>query len=342
MKRRPDGRWQKRVTLTNGEGKSLYSTAKSERGATADFNRQLLELEKQLRDRMLFKNIAGEWNTEYRKRISDINYRKNTRAAYNRIVEYFSDYYIQDMKAPEVNRFIKRLALQEFGKKTVANHHSTLNMIYKYAVLAGYIEYNVMQDVPIPPGLKQKPRELPTDEELEIINSHYDGFDFYAYFLLHTGLRPSEALALEVDKDIDFQKKEININKHLIHDNNTPIIEPVVKTEAAERKVVLLDRVAQKITKTSGLLFCNDDGSPYTKKQLQKQWDDYRERYGLALTSYQLRHGFATMLYEAGIGDKDAQDLMGHADITTTRKTYTHIRAKRRKQTAEKLNKFEF
>lgn len=48
------------------------------------------------------------------------------------------------------------------------------------------------------------------------------------------------------------------------------------------------------------------------------------------------------MLYEAGVDVKEAQELMGHADINTTHSIYTHIRDKRRTETAKKLNDFSF
>lgn len=342
MKRRADGRFQKKIKLPNGKTKTLYSAAKSEREAVKDFNRQMLTLETEQMNKYLFANIADEWNTEYRKRISDINYRKNTRAAYNRIIEYFGNYYIEETTAPLINQFLNQLALMRYGKKTVANYHSLLNMIFRFAILHGYMNYNIMQDIPLPPNLPQKRRELPSDRELEIVNSHYEEFDFLPYFLLNTGLRLSEALALEIDKDIDFENKIITVNKHLLHDGNKPIIEQKTKTAASERTVILLDRVAEKIDRRKGLLFGNDDGMPYTKGQLRCRWKHYQEKYAVTLTAHQLRHGFATMLFEAGIDEKDAQELMGHSDITTTRTIYTHIRNKRREETARKLNEFNF
>ena len=342
MKRRPDGRWQKRVVLPDKTVKYLYSNASTERLANKDFNEQLLNLEIKQKNKSLFFNIANEWNTEYRDRISDLNYRKNTQAAYNRIVDYFNDYYIEEMTAPEINKFIRKLAISGYGKKTVANHHSILNMIFKFAILNGYIEYNAVQDVPIPSHLPQKKRELPTDEELTIVNSNYDGFAFLPYFLLNTGLRMSEALALEIDKDFDFENKLIIINKHLLFDSNKPIIENKTKTQSSERTVILLDRVAEKITKRKGLLFCNDDGTPLTQKQLRCRWDNYKKDFDIDITPHQLRHGYATMLFEAGVEEKDAQELMGHSDISTTRNIYTHIRNKRKQETAKKLNEYNF
>lgn len=342
LKRRPDGRFQKKVTLPDGTVKYLYSSAANERLAIKDFNEQLMNIEVETKKKGLFTVIADKWDTEYRERISDINYRKNTRGAYNRIIKYFANYYIEEMTAPVVNKFMRHLALLNLGKKTVANHHSILNMIFKFAVLNGQIEYNVMQDIPIPSNLTQKRRKLPTDEELQIVNSNFDGFALLPYFLLNTGLRMSEALALTYD-DIDFETKTISIDKHLLHDSNRPVLENKTKTENSERTVILLDRVAEKLTQNKqGLIFCNEDGSPFTAKQLRCRWGAYQKQYNVTLTAHQLRHGYATMLFEAGIDEKDAQELMGHSDINTTRSIYTHIRNKRKAETAKKLNEFSF
>ena len=48
------------------------------------------------------------------------------------------------------------------------------------------------------------------------------------------------------------------------------------------------------------------------------------------------------MLFEADINERDAQELMGHSDITLTRRVYTHIRNKHKEETANKLNNFTF
>lgn len=44
------------------------------------------------------------------------------------------------------------------------------------------------------------------------------------------------------------------------------------------------------------------------------------------------------MLYEAGIDEREAMELLGHADIKMTKVVYTHIRKSRKENTAAKLN----
>ena len=162
--------------------------------------------------------------------------------------------------------------------------------------------------------------------------------------MLHTECRKSEALAVKYE-DIDFENKTINIEYHVIHDGNKPVYEPVLKTEAAERKPILLDRLAEVIPKgKKGFIFSmkNDGVAPLTKRAYDKRWKKYCATYNVKLTAHQLRHGFATMLYEAGVDIKDAQELMGHKDINLTRQIYTHIRSERKQETANKLNNFSF
>ena len=343
MKKRSDGRWVKKFTLPSGKKKFFYSTAKTEREAIKDLNRQLLTYEEEKEAGKKFKEIAENWDREYRERISDINYRKNVKAAYARVLEYFSPFKdIETITLIDINLFLSKLIAQGFYKKTIATHKSVLNMIFQYAILHGFLHSNPMSDIRLPNNLPRSERQMPTTDDIRVIDSHYKGFDLLPYFLLYTGLRKSEALALSY-KDIDFKNKTITVNKHLIHDGNKPIIEDRTKTATSRRTVILLDRLAEKLPKNRiGLVFCNEDGSPLTKRQYDWRWKEYQKMYNLNITAHQLRHAYATMLFEAGVDLKDAQDLMGHTDINLTRQIYTHIRNERKTETGNKLNAFNF
>lgn len=342
MKRRADGRWQKKVTLPNGKKKILYSIASTERLAIKDFNEQLMALDTQEKNSYLFYSVAEEWNKEYQEKISSINYNKSTRGIYNTILSYFHDDYIQDITALDINKYIKLLVRKNYSHKTISTHKSILNMIFSFAILNEKLDNNPVQHITLPSNLPKKVRTLPTDEELKRINENHQGFALFPFFLLNTGLRKSEALALSYS-DIDFEKKIITVNKRLIHNNNNPVIENRTKTENSTRTVILLDRVADVMPKNKkGIIFCNNNDGYLTKKQYDIQWRKWQKENDTKITAHQLRHGFATMLYEAGIDLKDAQNLMGHSDIKTTQSIYTHIREKRKEETAKKLNEFSF
>ena len=89
----------------------------------------------------------------------------------------------------------------------------------------------------------------------------------------------------------------------------------------------LVDKLLEKITPGTGLVFPGDSGY-MTNGMFERHWRHYTKASGVACTPHQLRHAYATMLYEAGdkVSMEDAQYLLGHAQIQTTKDIYTHIR----------------
>lgn len=340
MKKRKDGRWQKNITI-NGSRKTFYSSANTERQAVADINRQLIEFNSKEKNKGLFQSVADRWNDKYLQRVSYINYKKCSKSSYERILEHFRDYYVEEITVQAIDAYLKDLIAMGYSKKTIKTHKSILNQIMNTAVYEGYITHNPVLEIKLQANLPQAERMLPSTEELKIVDKHFTGFDFLPYFLLYTGLRISEALALS-DSDFDMGKRTVIINKHVVWDGNNPLVEYSTKTKNSQRKVVIIDRLYEKLPKFKGFLFSNEDGSLLTKGQLRKRWEKYQKTYGVTFTAHQLRHGFATMCYEAGIDEKDAQELMGHSDISLTRSIYTHIRAERKNETISKLNTFNF
>ena len=153
----------------------------------------------------------------------------------------------------------------------------------------------------------------------------------------------------------------IHVERAVYFAGNTPQIkEP--KTEAGKRSVVLLDALRDVLPEPgTGYIFGGE--KPLTKIQVRKRWLNWCRDAGLAtgtttqregkngrayesttweadITPHQLRHAFATILFDAGIDVKDAQEILGHASIQVTRDIYTHIRQQRREDTADRLNAF--
>lgn len=341
MKKRSDGRFCKKIKLPNGEYKYFYSAEPTEKKAQKDIENQLLNYKEREENGKDFFTVADNWDSDYRETVPDTTYNKCTKAAYNRILNHFQYEYIKDITSRDIDNFLHSLS---FGQKTVAWHKCILNMIFDYAILHGELKENPVSHVRLPKGLTKGKRELPSTNALKIVSEHSDGFALLPFFLLYTGCRKSEALAIRYE-DIDFKSNVIKVRNHVIHDGNRAIFEPVLKTESANRDIILLDRLKEVLPKKfKGFLFSmqNDGEKPLTKGAFDKRWKKYCDEYGLSITAHQLRHGYATMLFEAGIDVKDAQDLMGHSDINLTKSVYTHIRDVRKEQTAEKLNNFAF
>ena len=69
-----------------------------------------------------------------------------------------------------------------------------------------------------------------------------------------------------------------------------------------------------------------------------KRW---REQTGLLdVTPHVIRHGYSTMCFNAGLTPKDMQDLLGHAQFSTTMDIYTDIQKEHKEETRAVLNDY--
>ena len=148
-----------------------------------------------------------------------------------------------------------------------------------------------------------------------------------------TGLRPSEALGLTIDR-IDFKKREIEVDRQLSRDKSMVFTEKL-KTEASYRTIPMateLERIIKEHIATyglgpDGLLFQNrlgqilryKDASVTFRKAARKI--GMKEREGMHV----LRHTFASTLIRSGANVKAIQTLMGHSNIKETFDTYGHL-----------------
>lgn len=161
----------------------FYSGESTEKKAIRDIERQMIEYTKKKEAGKSFESIAENWDSDYQKTISDINYRKNTKAAYKRILSYFSQFgNIDAITLIDINLFLSEVMSNGFYKKTIATHKSILNMIFQYALLHGFLTYNPMSDIRLPKNLPRLERQMPSTEDIKIIDSHYKGFDLLPYF----------------------------------------------------------------------------------------------------------------------------------------------------------------
>lgn len=285
-----------------------------------------------------FGDCAKAWQRQHWEGISYKTAESYT-APTKRLVEQFGAMPVSEVTAQMVSAYLGKLGKQGYSRRSVQMHRDILNMIFNDAIVAGHITANPCAAVSLPKNLQTTKRELPSDEALEAVKRGEEApFGLFALICLYAGLRRGEALALRYE-DIDRENKVIHITKAVEFIGNDPQIK-TPKTAAGYRNAVLLDVLADQIPDGTGYIFSREDGGLLTKIQYRKRWLKYCQAIGYDITAHQLRHGFATILYEAGIEDKDAQELLGHSSITITRDIYTHIRQSRRTETADRLNDF--
>lgn len=327
MTRRKDGRWQEKLTI---DGKTKYFYGKTQQ----EVMRKLRAYKEEQQHSRSFSDVADEWWEFHSATLGPITFKSYT-PAIRRAKEEFTCP-IDEVTPTDINRFIIDLSKQQYSRKTISTQLMIVNQIFKYAVQYGYVPVNPAREIDVPRGLSKQQRELPTPEEIATIKQTTDEpMGLFAYWIMYTGCRRSELLALTWD-DVDLKARTITINKARYQLNNkTYIKEP--KTAAGIRVVPILDKLLDVIPKKGKGLVFPYNGEMYMERRFELEWNKYRKKYGINCTPHALRHCYATMLYENDVNVKDAQQLLGHAQASTTQDIYTHIREQQAAKIRESL-----
>lgn len=77
----------------------------------------------------------------------------------------------------------------------------------------------------------------------------------------------------------------------------------------------------------AGAAVSGSDGgtSPLPGWKLEDLYVGYKTRTGVTVSPHEIRHGYASALYESGVDYKTMQQLLGHAQLATTMDIYTEI-----------------
>jgi integrase len=327
---RPDGLHE---TIRKIDGKRVAFRGKSD----AEVDKKLLEFERSREEQShpLFKDVSAEWEEDHIPTLS-FNTARNYKTQNKIVTEHFGEYRIDEITPQMIQAYLSSHKTQ--ARKTVTNRLLTLNLIFNFAILHGYITVNPCAAARVPKGLSQQHRRPPTEEETKIIKKYGSDPDgLMPLLILCTGCRKGEAMAL-LDTDIDHKAKTISITKSVYFDHNRPMLKPP-KSDAGYRVTPVPNFLLKLLPKTQkGVPLFPGNHVYMDAGQFERMWTRWQKKTGLDLTAHQIRHGYATILYEAGIQAKDAQLYLGHAQLSTTMDIYTHIRQNHRAATDKKIN----
>lgn len=356
--RRADGRSEILRTI-NGKPRHFYG--KTKREAEEKYKAALLAEAQKKESGALFEEVAADWWADYQKKIKEGTARAY-KGSYQSAVGRFSGYGMKEITPGMVNAWGLEFKAQGKAERTAQNARSVLSLIFKYWCVRDGETYNPVPLVDLPRGMKRTERQPPTPEQIAAVKQHPEGFGLCAWLFMYTGCRLGEILALQW-KDVDFDAGIIRVSKSVAWINNRPVVhEP--KTKNAVRIVPLLGPLRDVLQGRRGQPseYILGGEKPLTGTAYQRRWQYYCRDAGLAeavektrmqngqrihytfwkplVTAHQFRHEFASVLYEAGVGEMEAQKILGHADIYTTRKIYTHIRDAQIGAAADKLEKY--
>lgn len=293
-----------------------------------------------------FRMIAESWERQHREEIEDRTW-KNYRPHYEALLDLYGDIPFSQVEAADVAQDLARAKARGLSASVVNSRRSIWRMIYDHAVILGAAKYNPVSSVKLPKGLHRGKRQAPTEEQMQTILDGLEApFGLFPFLLLCTGLRKSEALALNWS-DVDLKENVIHVTKSLDYTNGGNPKYKTPKTAAGTRDVpiigILHDALeAARKGASSVLVFPappsnrgGAGGGLMPDRAYDGAWCRWCAAVGLVdkegvptITAHQLRHGTATLFFELGVDELSAQRILGHSRVEITREIYTDLRAK--------------
>ena len=357
MKKRTDGRYCKQIQVGyHPDGRRKMKTI---------YGKTIKEVEKREREikgqmdcgiKIFDDMTVGEWAKIWLDTFKT-NIAHNTHVRYENIVEKYVVKTMGHLPLAQVSVGTIQILINqlkgELAPATIKKIKDVLHQIFKQAVRAQYIVTNPVDGVDIPKLTQQDRTPIP-DSHIQTLTNFCEYFQHgnLIMTLLYTGMRRGEILALTVE-DIDFQNKTIVVNKAVEFLDNTPHIKPP-KTRKGTRIIPILDvlipylQSAIQNKSEKDVVFDNGHGEMFTKSSINRLIKRFNEQYNRYLsavhkvnfTMHQFRHTFCTMLYNAGVDVKAAQEILGHSTINITLDIYTHLNEKQKNINTNKLNEY--
>ena len=241
---------------------------------------------------------------EHSEKVSEIRI-KNIQSQYKKNFDPIKDKSIQSLTPLMLQSFMDSINKSSATKLAVK---SLLKGIFKYALKLQIIkeDYSSLAEV----GKREAviTRMVFTHDEIKFLYSKADDeiMATHLLILIYTGMRINEYLSLEL-KDYDVKEFTIRTGS---------------KTEAGKNRLIPIH------SKIRSLLYkvLNEEENKISYAIFRNQFTKYLKKYDELgeHTIHDTRHTFASMLSTAGANDVAITKIIGHTDIATTNKIYTH------------------
>jgi integrase len=228
--------------------------------------------------------------------------------------------------------------------RSVLHIHRTLSKSLKQATDDGLIPRNAARSVKPPQPRREEMQPL-SREQVRTLLDTVKGDPMEALYVLAvtSGLRQGELLALKwEDVDLEGTNPTLEVRRNLSETRGrrsfvTPksgrgrhlrLSRRAVSALGTHRKRQLEERVRKAgLWEDHGLIFPSEIGSPMSGRNLYRAFKIRIKRASLpqTLRFHDLRHTCATLLLRQGVNPKFVQELLGHADISLTLNTYSHV-----------------
>ncbi len=233
-----------------------------------------------------------------------------------------------------VRSFLAHLKSRGHSKATLSRKLAALRSFFKFLARENHLHSNPVLGIATPKREKKLPQFLDEQEVTHLLEAP-SGETWEAKrdrsileTLYSSGVRVSELVGLNRG-DVDLLSGLVKVRGKGKKERIVPVGE---KALAAVRGYMesLPSSLAKKNDGPEGSLFLNRSGSRLTDRSIRRLIVKYARRVSLksGISPHTLRHTFATHLLDHGADLRSVQELLGHANLSTTQ-IYTHVTTRR-------------
>ncbi|MDR2220964.1 MAG: tyrosine recombinase XerC [Methylobacillus sp.] len=249
------------------------------------------------------------------------NYARDIRA----LQELAGETALADLKSAHIRRFVAALHSKGLGGKSIARMLSAWRGFFNWLNRRHGMDHNPCTGMRPPKSEKSLPESLSTDQAVKLVDIKADGVlaqrDHAMLELFYSsGLRLAELVSLDPD-DLDLNEAIVTVTGK---GNKTRIV-PVGKCAIAAIRAWLPSRELLKNADETAL-FVSRNGHRLTARAVEYRMKIWAIKQGIAgnVHPHTLRHSFASHLLQSSGDLRAVQELLGHANISTTQ-VYTHL-----------------
>ncbi|HEY0808958.1 MAG TPA: site-specific tyrosine recombinase XerD [Longimicrobiales bacterium] len=255
--------------------------------------------------------------------------------AYGRDLQRLVDYggrtgveSVAGITAAKLREFVYDLKDQGLQATSIRRTLSALRTYFGFLVAEGHVTADPTEQVEMPKTWRKLPGVLSREDVERILDAPEIGDRLYwrdkalLEFAYASGVRVSELASLKV-RDVDLAEGMATVFGKGSKERMVPIgrsAQRALDIYIRETRPALIRKQGQ------GVVFVNAQGRPLSRMGIWKILRKHVKRAGVnkRVTPHTLRHCFATHLLEGGADLAAVQEMLGHADISTTQ-IYTHV-----------------
>jgi len=355
MYKRKNGLWSAQISV---QGKRVTNYFKTQREGL-DW---LQQMRNQIRAGLTFtgaqlplREFLSQWLGSIRESVKGKTLHQYGQIVRDHIAPRLGNIKLKDLRPDQIQALYNEKLDSGISARTVILIHAVLHKALKHALKQGIIGRNPT-DAVNRPKFRRKEMLTLSDSQVRTLLLVVKDTRFEALFWIavSTGLRQGELLGLRWS-DLDWQSRRLHVQRQLQRvTGGLEFTEP--KSAAGNRVIVLGQEAIIKLRKHQNILiqekqkaeekweehdliFPSTHGTPLDHRNLYRFFKLFLKEAGLPdIRFHDLRHTAATLMLQQGIHPKVVQERLGHADITLTLNTYSHVLPSMQQEAAEKLD----